>query len=327
MATLVGLNLAAKKGILFKEAAYLETMAKADTLVLDKTGTVTEGQPHVVAYEAMGDYDPNCLYSLVRSSTHPISRGIERYLKEHYEDLEEVPLEGVKQIQARGIRAVCNGHEIVGGNAKLMEERGIVMEHESEFSLFYYAVDGKVAARFELRDLPKEGAKEAIAAIKKMGVEVMMLTGDNARAAKRIAEEVGIESVKAELFPEEKAAEIDKLHAEGRIVVMAGDGINDALALSKSDIAIAMGGGADVALEVSDVVLLDDRIASLKDAFTISRRTFKTVKQNLALSILYNSVTIPLAVAGYVIPLVAALSMSLSSLIVVGNSLRIRNIK
>ncbi len=327
VATLVGLNLAAKKGILFKEAAYLETMAKADTLVLDKTGTITEGQPHVVGYEAYGDFDANCLYSLVRSSTHPISRGIERYLKEHVDNLKEVPLEGVKQIQARGIQAVCRGHEIFGGNAKLMEERGIVVEDESKFSLFYYAVDGKVAARFELRDLPKAGAKEAIEAIKKLGVDVMMLTGDNEKAAKRIAKEVGIDNVKAELFPEEKAAEIDKLHAEGRIVVMAGDGINDALALSKSDIAIAMGSGADVALEVSDVVLLDDRIASLKDAFKISRRTFKAVKQNLALSVLYNSITIPLAVAGYVIPLVAALSMSLSSLIVVGNSLRIRKME
>ncbi|NPA29200.1 MAG: cation-translocating P-type ATPase, partial [Epsilonproteobacteria bacterium] len=140
----------------------------------------------------------------------------------------------------------------------------------------------------------------------------------------RVAREVGVPRYKAGLFPEQKAKEIETLHAEGRIVVMAGDGINDALALSKSDIAIAMGSGSDVALEVSDVVILDDRITSLRDAFLISRRTFKFVKQNLALSVVYNSITIPLAVAGYVIPLVAALSMSLSSLLVVGNSMRIK---
>jgi len=152
-----------------------------------------------------------------------------------------------------------------------------------------------------------------------------MLTGDNENAAKRVAKEVGITDFKAGLFPEDKAKGIDFFHAEGRVVVMAGDGINDALALSKSDIAIAMGSGSDVALEVSDVVLLDDKITSLRDAFLISRRTFKFVKQNLALSVIYNSITIPLAIAGYVIPLVAALSMSLSSLLVVGNSMRIKS--
>ncbi|WP_457596564.1 heavy metal translocating P-type ATPase, partial [Hydrogenimonas sp.] len=274
VATLIGINLAARRGVLFKEAAYIETMAKADTLVLDKTGTITEGKPHVVAYEKCGDYDPSWLYSLVRSSIHPISHGVARYLEEHEDGLKEVPLEGVRQVQARGIVAEYEGHRLLGGNAKLMEEFGVpVKKHESEFSLFFFAVDGRVAARFELRDLPKPGAREAIEAIRKLGVAVVMLTGDNEKAAARVAEEVGVPEYKAGLFPEEKAKEIDKLHAEGRIVVMAGDGINDALALSKSDIAIAMGSGSDVALEVSDVVLLDDRITSLRDAFLISRRT------------------------------------------------------
>ncbi|WP_300363733.1 cation-translocating P-type ATPase, partial [Hydrogenimonas sp.] len=325
VATLIGINLAARRGVLFKEAAFIETMAKADTLVLDKTGTITEGKPHVVSYEAYADYDPNWLYALVKSSIHPVSHGIERYLKEHHENLREVPLEEVKQIQARGIRALCEGHELLGGNGKLMEEFGIEVDGESEYTLFFFAVDGRVVAKFELRDLPKPGAKEAIEEIRKLGIDVVMLTGDNEKAAARVAEEVGVPHYRAGLFPEEKAEEIDRLHAEGRVVVMAGDGINDALALSKSDIAIAMGSGSDVALEVSDVVLLDDRITSLRDAFLISRRTFKFVKQNLALSVIYNSITIPLAVAGYVIPLVAALSMSLSSLLVVGNSMRIKS--
>ncbi|BBG66511.1 lead, cadmium, zinc and mercury transporting ATPase [Hydrogenimonas sp.] len=325
VATLIGINLAARRGVLFKEAAYIETMAKCDVLVLDKTGTVTEGKPHVVSYESYGDYDPSLLYSLVKSSIHPVSRGVEKYLKEHFENLKEVELENARQVEARGIVARYGGHTLRGGNAKMMREFGLDVDEQSEYTLFYFAIDDMVVARFELRDLPKKGAKEAIEDIRRLGIDIVMLTGDNEKAAQRVAEEVGIPSFKAGLLPEEKAKEIDILHAEGRLVVMAGDGINDALALSKSDIAIAMGSGSDVALEVSDVVLLDDRITSLRDAFLISRRTFRFVKQNLAISIIYNTITIPLAVAGYVIPLVAALSMSLSSLLVVGNSMRIKS--
>ena len=325
VATLIGINLAARRGVLFKEAAFIETMAKADVLVLDKTGTITEGKPHVVNAKRYHEYDLNLLYSLVKSSIHPVSQGIVRYLEDHYEYLKELPLESVKQVQARGIEANFKRHKLLGGNAKMMQEFGVGVDEESEYTLFIFAIDGEIVAKFELRDLPKEGAKDAIAEIRKLGIDILMLTGDNENVAERVANEVGITEFKAGLFPEDKAKEIDILHAEGRVVVMAGDGVNDALALSKSDIAIAMGSGSDVALEVSDVVLLDDKITSLRDAFLISRRTFKFVKQNLALSVIYNSITIPLAIAGYVIPLVAALSMSLSSLMVVGNSMRIKS--
>jgi len=325
VATLIGINLAARRGVLFKEAAFIETMAKADVLVLDKTGTITEGKPHVVNAKRYHEYDLNLLYSLVKSSIHPVSQGIVRYLEDHYEYLKELPLESIKQVQARGIEANFKRHKLLGGNAKMMQEFGVGVDEESEYTLFIFAIDGEIVAKFELRDLPKEGAKDAIAEIRKLGIDILMLTGDNENVAERVANEVGITEFKAGLFPEDKAKEIDILHAEGRVVVMAGDGVNDALALSKSDIAIAMGSGSDVALEVSDVVLLDDKITSLRDAFLISRRTFKFVKQNLALSVIYNSITIPLAIAGYVIPLVAALSMSLSSLMVVGNSMRIKS--
>ncbi len=325
VATLIGINLSARRGVLFKEAAYIETMAKCDVLLLDKTGTVTEGKPHVVSYKSYDDYDPSLLYSLIKSSIHPVSRGVERYLKEHFENLNEMELESVKQVEARGITAKYKGQTLYGGNAKMMKEFGLKVDEPSEYTLFYFAINDKVVARFELRDLPKNGAKEAIENILRLGIEVVMLTGDNEKAAQRVAEELGIPEFKAELLPQEKAKEVDILHAEGKLVVMAGDGINDALALGKSDIAIAMGSGSDIALEVSDVVLLDDRITSLRDAFLISRRTYKFVKQNLAISILYNTITIPLAIAGYVIPLVAALSMSLSSLLVVGNSMRIKS--
>ncbi len=205
-----------------------------------------------------------------------------------------------------------------------MDALAIPVNVESSETLFLFAIDGKIVALIELRDRLKEGAYEALAAIKTLGVKVVMLTGDHEAAARRIALEAGIDEAYARLLPQDKADIIDRFHKEGHIVVMAGDGINDALALARSDIAVAMGSGADIAIEVSDIVLLEDRPQHLADAFLIGRRTFRSVKQNLGFSVLYNSVAVPLAVLGYVNPLVAALSMSLSSLFVVGNSMRIK---
>lgn len=208
-----------------------------------------------------------------------------------------------------------------------MKECGIACEEESEHTLFYFAVDGELMSKFELSDTIREGAKEAIANIKAMGIKVVMLTGDHEKSAQKVAKTVGIEEVNARLLPQEKSAFIQKKQEEGHISVMVGDGINDAIALAQSNIAIAMGNGTDVAISVSDVVLMDDKPKSIYDAYRLSRRTYLAVKENLGLSLLYNSIAIPLAVAGHVTPLVAALSMSLSSLIVVGNSMRIKMLK
>ena len=175
---------------------------------------------------------------------------------------------------------------------------------------------------FELKDEIKEDVKDVIKSIKALGVEVVMLTGDNEKVAKDVASKVGIDRYIATVDPIQKAAFIKELKNQGKIVIMAGDGINDALALSNSDISIAMGSGAHVAIEVSDVVVLNNSFTALKDTLIISHNTYKTIKQNLALSLLYNVITVPLALAGFIIPLVAALSMSLSSLVVVGNSVR-----
>ncbi len=327
MATLVGISLAAKRGILFKEATYLETMAKSDLLALDKTGTITEGKPSVIHAQIEADFDPALLYALTESSNHPVSQGIKRYLETHYEKLTVPVLTAIKNVEAKGVEAYCETKHLIGGNAALMRSHGIEIDYEGEQTLYYFAVDGEVKAYFELSDRLREGAKEAIEAIQKMGIRVVMLTGDHEASAKRIAQEVGIGEVYARLLPQEKAALIDRFHQEGHIVVMAGDGINDAIALARSDIAIAMGNGADVAISVSDVVLLDERPKSLQEAYQISRRTFRAVKENLAFSLLYNLIAVPLAVAGYVTPLIAALSMSLSSLIVVANSMRIKRLK
>lgn len=328
VATLVGLGIASKRGILFKQAAQLETMAKATTLVLDKTGTITQGKPKVVNEHIYGEFDRSFLYSLVQNSKHPIAKGVAEFIYE--ENIHNLELEGVKQMPALGISATCNGKKLVGGNTKLMQHEGLYQEGTShvdangEHSEFYFAYDGIVVAKYELFDTPKEDAIESIKAIKSQGIEVIMLTGDHKKSALKIAEQVGIDIVESELTPDGKSSYINELHRRGKVVVMAGDGVNDILALATADIGIAMGNGSDIAIDVSDVVLLNNSLKSLNDAFKISRKTYYLIKQNLAISLLYNAITIPLAMAGYIIPLIAAISMSFSSLLVVGNSMRIR---
>ena len=322
VATLVGLSIASKRGILFKEAAQLETMAKADVLALDKTGTITQGRPGVVRSEILKEFDISMLYSLVQISKHPIAKAVTNSI--YTEKLICYELDSLKNIASQGITAMYNGKMLAGGNAKLMQTIGLNVENSSEYSEFYFAYGGELLAKYELFDMPREDVKESIQKIKKMGVEVIMLTGDHAKSAKKVAQMVGIEKYESELTPEMKAIYIERLHKADKTVVMAGDGVNDILALASSDIAIAMGNGSDIAIEVSDVVLLNDTFSSLYDSFKISKRTFRMIKQNLALSLVYNGITIPLAMAGYVIPLVAAISMSISSLLVVGNSMRIK---
>ncbi|WP_200763484.1 heavy metal translocating P-type ATPase [Nitrosophilus alvini] len=324
MATLVGINWAAKHGILFKEAGFIETMAKSDMLVLDKTGTITEGKPKVVDASFLKEFDRSFLYSLVLTSNHPISRGVADFIKD--EGVKTLELENIESIEAKGVVAEYKGKRLIGGNPELLKEKGIKFEYEGEDSVFIFAIDDKVCALFELRDTPRSGAAEAVKKIKEIGIRVVMLTGDNEKAAKRVAKEVGIEEFYAKLLPQEKAMKIEEFRKEGHIIVMAGDGINDTVALSLSDISIAMGSGADIAISVSDVVLLDEEPKTLYNAYVISRRVYKFVKQNLALSLIYNSIALPLAVAGFVNPLIAAISMSLSSLLVVGNSIRIKRV-
>jgi len=325
MATLVGIGIAAKRGILFKEATFLETMAKADILALDKTGTITEGKPSVVDTQIFENFNPSILHALVNTSNHPISKGIKTYLEQNYENIEPLILEDIRSIEAKGLKAHYNGQILLGGNADLLQS--LAIDTNSENALFFFSIDNKLVARFELTDTIREGTKEAIANIKALGVDIVMLTGDHKQSADKVASQVGIGTVHAKLLPQDKASMIDTFHRKGHVVVMVGDGINDAIALASSDIAIAMGSGADVAINVSDIVLLDEKPLRLYESFKLSQRTFWAVKENLGFSLLYNMVAVPLAVLGYVNPLVAALSMSVSSLVVVGNSLRIKNIK
>jgi Cu+-exporting ATPase len=327
MATLVGISVSAKRGILFKEASFLETMAKSTMVAIDKTGTITEGKPSVINAVIHKEFDHNLLYSLVASSNHPISRGIKKYLEEQNDNPKELKLKEIQTLQAKGAIAKYDTHSLAGGNKVLMEELGITTTLSSKHSLYFFAIDGMLIASFELSDKLRNGAKEAIAKLKSMNLKISMLTGDHALSASTIAKEAGIDDIHDSLLPQDKASLIDKFHDKGDIVIMVGDGINDSIALAKADIAIAMGSGADIAISVSDVVLLDEKPQKITEAYRISKRTYQAIKENLGFSILYNAIAVPLAVMGFVYPLVAALSMSLSSLIVVGNSIRIKRIK
>ncbi|MDR1614612.1 MAG: heavy metal translocating P-type ATPase [Campylobacteraceae bacterium] len=324
VSTLVGLGVAAKKGVLFKETKFLESLAKCDVLVLDKTGTITLGKPEVVKMDKFEEFDENILYSLAKSSSHPVSMGIVRYLESFKTNLKEVELANIKVLEAKGIEANFKGLRIIGGNDRLLKEYGFECE-ESSATNYWFAIGSKICAHFILKDIPRSDAKNAITAIKELGIRVIMLTGDNKNAAHETAELTGIKEFHASLLPQQKAEFVENLRANGKKVVMAGDGINDALALAKSDIAISIGSGTDIAVNVSDIVLMSDSLNALAKAFLISKKTYRTVKQNIAFSIIYNATTIPLAVSGFVIPLIAALSMSISSLVVVANALRIKS--
>lgn len=330
IASLIGISELAKNGLLFKEAKYIETLATADTLVMDKTGTITKGKLKVKKAEILdNNVDKlNLLYSLLDSSNHPISNSVKEYMKDNF-SLESKDIFDIKSIDGQGVVAKYKNIDgkvfnILGGNMKLLKTYNINYKFESQNSIYIFVVDSKVIATFELEDEIKEGAKEFILNIKKLGLDVVMLTGDNNATAKSVASKVGIKNYISEVDPIEKAQFIQDLKNKDKNVIMVGDGINDSVALAKSDVAIAMGSSADIALSVSDIVLLNNSLNSLELAFTLSKRTYKFIKQNLFISLVYNAITIPLAMAGYVIPLVAALSMSLSSLIVVANSMRIK---
>ena len=325
IASLIGISWAAEKGLLFKEAKFIETFSKVDCVVLDKTGTITEGELKVkeVHGEVTQEYLP-LLYALSDGSTHPVSLAIKNYLRGEFEEIESLELEYINQVDGKGVEAEFQGKRLLGGSGKLLEFKAINHEFESDYTVYHFAIDDEVLLSFELDDTLKEGIVELISYLKSINVETIMATGDSEKVAVRVAKEIALEKYRSELTPIEKSEYIKQLKEEGRCVVMIGDGINDALALSHADVSIAMGSGADVALAVSDVVLLNNSLKSIEDSFLISKRTFKFIKQNLALSLIYNVITIPIAMAGYVIPLVAALSMSLSSLMVVGNSMRIK---
>jgi Cu+-exporting ATPase len=315
IASLVGISWLSSRGLLFKEAKYIETFNKIDTVVFDKTGTLTNGKLNVTkaTFTNKDEDNINLLYSLVDSSTHPVSIGIKNYLKDNFENLKHLDLENVNQIPAVGLEAQYKEKKLFGGKDESLQTTS-----------FVFKINDEVLISFELEDSLKLYAKETITYLKENNIEVVMCSGDNQSVVKKIADEIGITNYYASMDPKEKAKYIQTLKNENKTVMMVGDGVNDTVALAHADIAIAMGNSADITLSVSDVVVMNNKLEGIIDSFIISKRTFKFIKQNLKISLLYNLLTIPLAIAGYVIPLIAALSMSLSSLLVVGNSSRIK---
>jgi Cu+-exporting ATPase len=322
VATLVGLGLGAKRGILFKEAAQIETMANIDTVLFDKTGTLTQGRPEVIKAHWLDEsVDKRLINALCKSSKHPISRGVAEYL-----DIDEtIELDEINTITAKGMAGRYKSMVLLGGSRAFMQDRGLTCKIDTKNnSSFYFAIDGEIKALFELKDRLKEDAKETIKYLKNQALETVILSGDAKEVVEDIASELDIKRYQSTMTPESKAQYIENLQSQNKKVMMIGDGVNDILALAQADIGIAMGSGSDIAIDVSDVVLMYDSLTSLKEAYKISKTTYRLIKQNLALSLVYNAITIPLAMAGYIIPLVAAVSMSVSSLLVVANSMRIR---
>ena len=344
MSILVATGKAATAGVLFKSAEALEVLHRVDTLVIDKTGTLTEGKPELVsvALTAAGADSEAALLrlaaSLERASEHPLAAAIVRGAAARGVALGEAT--GVETLAGRGVRGRVDGRAVALGNARLLAELGVdggaAAARADELraarqTVAFVLVDGRLAGMLGLADPIKPGTAEVIAALHADGLRTVMLTGDGQATAEAVGRELGIGEIVAEVLPAEKAAVVAKLQAEGRVVAMAGDGINDAPALARAQVGIAMGTGTDVALESAGVTLLKGDLGGILRARRLSRLTIANIKQNLAFAFLYNALGVPIA-AGLLYPLfklqltpeIAAAAMALSSVSVVGNALRLR---
>lgn len=331
---MVGSGKGAETGILFKGGEHLETAHKVDTVILDKTGTITKGKPSVTNIDMYHQEALAYLVSAENASEHPLATAIVEYGKE-----QEVEMKEVAQFQAiagHGISAIIEEHEVLVGTRKLMRENHILYEHKEHEvevleaegkTVMFIALDGELAGIVAVADTVKENAKAAIRQLKDDGIEVIMLTGDNERTAKAIAQQVGINEVSAEVLPEDKAQKVKELKDQGKKVAMVGDGINDAPALALADVGIAIGTGTDVAIEAADLTILGGDLMLIPKAFRLSYATMRNIRQNFFWALGYNAAGIPIAAAGLLAPWVAGAAMAFSSVSVVSNSLRLKRVK
>ncbi|WP_420580773.1 heavy metal translocating P-type ATPase [Reichenbachiella sp.] len=345
MSVMVGVGKGAEWGILIKEAASLEKMNQVDTLIIDKTGTVTEGKPsveEVIDFE----FDRKKLISLVASvnqqSEHPLAEAMVRYARKNKVDL--LSIDEFESITGKGVKAKVDGVEVLIGNDKLMTDHQVNRTREVKETVArqqkmgktvsYMSYDNQVVGAIVIADQIKKTSREAICALKDKGIDVIMMTGDNDLTAKAVADELALDEVIAECLPEDKMKRVSALQEEGKVVAMAGDGINDAPALAKADVGIAMGTGTDVAIESAAITLVKGDLRGIVKASMLSESVMRNIKENLFFALAYNGIGVPLA-AGVLYPffglllspMIAALAMSFSSFSVITNALRLKALK
>jgi P-type Cu+ transporter len=342
MSIMVGVGRGAQAGVLIRHAEALERLEKVDTLVVDKTGTLTAGKPTVVALKPAPGVDEEALLrfaaSLERGSEHPLAAAIVRAAADR--DLVFAKVEGFESFAGKGVAGMVDGRKAVLGNRPMMEAAHIDVSalqgaaddlRRDGATAIFAALDGKASGVIAIADPVKATTPDAVRILKEMGVRVVMLTGDNRATAEAVGRKLGVAEIEAEVLPQDKGKTVERLRKEGRVVAMAGDGVNDAPALAAADVGIAMGTGTDVAIESAGVTLLSGDLRGIVAARRLSEATMRNIRQNLLFAFIYNAAGVPIA-AGVLYPafgltlspIVAAAAMALSSVSVVANALRLR---